>query len=215
MNCSDFEHRMQRAIDQRLELSSQSDLVRHAEQCPECACSMDTWSSIQRLYPREPFRADSARDVDSAPDRVDAGPDVVPIPSLAEPSLDPSEQRSGALEDWSSRNTTRWVSVVSAVAAMITIAAFSLPRLTDDSKPVAELASHDKPAFSPTPESDIHAADESAFSSTDWWQIVQHQEWMQQTMPAVKSVREGVAPIGRSLMQAVAILTNTTRGRKS
>lgn len=40
-----------------------------------------------------------------------------------------------------------------------------------------------------------------------WWQRVQGQEWVAQTMPAVRSVRDGVAPLGRSLMQAVTILT--------
>jgi hypothetical protein len=40
-----------------------------------------------------------------------------------------------------------------------------------------------------------------------WWQSVQNRDWVGQTMPAVQSVRDGVAPIGRSLMRAVTILT--------
>jgi hypothetical protein len=41
---------------------------------------------------------------------------------------------------------------------------------------------------------------------TDWWNSVQDRDWLGQTMPTVNSVREGVAPIGRSLLRAVTIL---------
>jgi hypothetical protein len=41
----------------------------------------------------------------------------------------------------------------------------------------------------------------------DWWRHVQRRDWMAQTMPAVRSVRDGVAPLGRSLLQAVTLLT--------
>lgn len=40
-----------------------------------------------------------------------------------------------------------------------------------------------------------------------WWRSVQDRDWVGQTMPMVKSVQEGVAPIGRSLMRAVTMLT--------
>ena len=40
-----------------------------------------------------------------------------------------------------------------------------------------------------------------------WWRSVQNRDWVGQTMPAVRSVQEGVAPIGRSLRRAVTIIT--------
>ena len=40
-----------------------------------------------------------------------------------------------------------------------------------------------------------------------WWRDVQDRDWISQTMPAVQSVRDGVAPLGRSIKHAVAILT--------
>jgi len=40
-----------------------------------------------------------------------------------------------------------------------------------------------------------------------WWRDVQDRDWVRQTMPAVRSVQQSVAPIGRSLMRAVTILT--------
>lgn len=46
-----------------------------------------------------------------------------------------------------------------------------------------------------------------------WWRDVQQRNWVSQTMPAVRRVREGVAPLGRSLLQAVTILTVGGRDR--
>lgn len=40
-----------------------------------------------------------------------------------------------------------------------------------------------------------------------WWRSVQDRDWVGQTMPTVQSVKEGVAPLGRTLMRAVTILT--------
>ena len=48
-----------------------------------------------------------------------------------------------------------------------------------------------------------------------WWRSVQDRDWVGQTMPAVRSVREGVAPLGRSLMRAVTILTIGGRDQTS
>ena len=42
---------------------------------------------------------------------------------------------------------------------------------------------------------------------TDWWRRVHGRDWFGETMPVVRSVGEGVAPLGRSLLQAVTILT--------
>ena len=48
-----------------------------------------------------------------------------------------------------------------------------------------------------------------------WWRSVQDRDWVGQTMPAVRSVREGVAPLGRSLMRAVTILAIGGRDQTS
>lgn len=48
-----------------------------------------------------------------------------------------------------------------------------------------------------------------------WWNQVQDRSWVSQTMPTVRSVREGVAPLGRTLMRAVTILTIGARDQAS
>ena len=48
-----------------------------------------------------------------------------------------------------------------------------------------------------------------------WWQSVQDRDWVEETMPTVRSVRKGVAPLGRTLVRAVTILTIGAEGRAS
>ncbi len=46
-----------------------------------------------------------------------------------------------------------------------------------------------------------------------WIQGVHERYWVEQTMPTVSSFRAGVAPMGRSLLKAVTILTTTQGGQ--
>ncbi len=60
------------------------------------------------------------------------------------------------------------------------------------------------------PKKIIVAETDSLLAQADpsgWWSQVRQRDWVGETMPAVRSVREGVAPLGRSLLQAVTILT--------
>ncbi|TWU26584.1 hypothetical protein Pla52o_04370 [Novipirellula galeiformis] len=45
-----------------------------------------------------------------------------------------------------------------------------------------------------------------------WLQDVQQRDWLGNTMPTVRSFGEGVAPIGRSLLRAVTLLTTSGNG---
>jgi hypothetical protein len=56
---------------------------------------------------------------------------------------------------------------------------------------------------------------DSAVDAAEWWQEVQSRDWIAQTMPTVRRVRDGVAPFGRSIIQAVAILTVGSGARTS
>ena len=48
-----------------------------------------------------------------------------------------------------------------------------------------------------------------------WWRSVQDRDWVEETMPTVRSVGKGVAPLGRTLVRAVTILTIGGEGRTS
>ncbi|MGI9470993.1 MAG: hypothetical protein ACR2NZ_05650 [Rubripirellula sp.] len=59
----------------------------------------------------------------------------------------------------------------------------------------------------PAPSSPLLAQTSGELDPASWWRSVQDRDWVGQTMPAVRSVKEGVAPLGRTLMRAVTILT--------
>ena len=48
-----------------------------------------------------------------------------------------------------------------------------------------------------------------------WWEQVHDRDWVGQTMPTVRSVQQGVAPLGRTLMRAVNILAIGGRDQTS
>lgn len=54
-----------------------------------------------------------------------------------------------------------------------------------------------------------------SLDAIEWWATVRDRDWLAQTMPAVRSVQQGVAPLGRSLIQAVTILTVGDPGQTS
>lgn len=97
-----------------------------------------------------------------------------------------------------SQNRLALYSAIVALAAAVLIAFFvSLPNDERVSQNVATES--------------VLQHDDAAIDPAIWWQTVQDRDWIGETMPAVNSVRDGVAPLGRSILQAVAILT-TPRG---
>ncbi|MGB7325956.1 MAG: hypothetical protein WBD31_13860 [Rubripirellula sp.] len=65
----------------------------------------------------------------------------------------------------------------------------------------------------PTAQSTVPAISNELLDHADpvaWWNDAKDRDWISQTMPTVRSVREGVAPLGRSLIRAVTILTTGT-----
>jgi len=55
---------------------------------------------------------------------------------------------------------------------------------------------------------DLAATDlAAALQAAQWWETVRQTDWIGRTMPTVRSVQDGVAPLGLSLIQAVTILT--------
>jgi hypothetical protein len=87
-------------------------------------------------------------------------------------------------------------SILSAVAAVLLLV-FLLPH------PEGEQIAKTTALAQREPDEELAALVDPA----DWWRNMRAKDWIGQTMPAVHSVRDGVAPLGRSLLQAVAILT--------
>jgi len=58
-------------------------------------------------------------------------------------------------------------------------------------------------------------ARDSTVDASQWIRSVRERQWIDETMPTVYSFREGVAPIGRSLIRAVTILTTSSAEQPS
>ena len=120
----------------------------------------------------------------------------------AEPKLERAIRRGK--ED--SRSLLAIVAVAAAILWMVSMAPHVddsvSPRtvaVVEPTKPTPPAALTANPALAQT--------DADQVDLTLWWQNMQNKDWVGQTMPAVRSVQEGVAPIGRSLRRAVTILT--------
>ncbi len=98
--------------------------------------------------------------------------------------------------------------VLAAVAATVLIAVTFLDR--NRSQVTEPLV------FANSSISEQQAADlEDALRVAQWWDSVRRRDWIAQTMPTVRSVQAGVAPLGKSLLQAVTILTVGNRSQAS
>lgn len=99
-----------------------------------------------------------------------------------------------------------------AVAVMVVIAAGTYHRINGsgamDGSNVgvgaAEISANEAIALSPAFSDRVQVAD---LDPALWWNDVRNRDWVGQTMPAIESVQQGVAPLGRTLMRAVTILT--------
>ena len=88
--------------------------------------------------------------------------------------------------------------ITATLAAAILIAVVGISPTKSNSKPIL---------------SDVSASAGTLAQATGeldpvvWWQSVQDRDWVEETMPTVRSVRQGVAPLGRTFVRAVTILT--------
>jgi hypothetical protein len=98
--------------------------------------------------------------------------------------------------------------MTAGLAAAILIAVVGI----SPTKPSPQPTIVDAPTSSSTP---ILAQATGELDPVVWWRSVQDRDWVGETMPTVRSVKEGVAPLGRMLVRAVTILTIGGEGRTS
>jgi len=92
-----------------------------------------------------------------------------------------------------------------AVAILIAVVRISPP------KPIQQTTIINAPSLS----APVLAQATEELDPVVWWRSVQDRDWVGETMPTVQSVKEGVAPLGRTLVRAVTILTIGGENRTS
>ncbi|TWT83940.1 hypothetical protein CA13_54140 [Planctomycetes bacterium CA13] len=197
MNCDDFVQRLHERIDERLSLEEDIPLQHHAAHCDVCGGQLFAWQQISRVLP----------------------------------TCEPVPKKSAA------RFVTRLAVSVAMIAASVF---FAFVVMTSDpnsesSSPSLAMLSGSKPLLASSPMT-IAAPDATAFVSketteqlteqltesppsriaaSEWVDVVRKRDWVRQSMPTVQSFGRGVAPLGRSLLRAVTILTTSGNGQPS
>ncbi|WP_442507633.1 hypothetical protein SH528x_006562 [Novipirellula sp. SH528] len=201
MTCEEFMASLQHQIDQRESLEHNDLLQDHASQCVSCHQHLIAWQQVASVLPsRQPSQKVSLADSDS-------------------------QKYRGELNGSRARMAQRSIMVAMLLAAAaVLIFAFRLPE-----SPESSIASADPGPSLPSTHAEnvglpinglpMLGAESSAYmmrtNPVAWFQDVQQRDWLGQTMPTVESFRDGVAPIGRSLLRAVTILTTSGHGRPS
>ncbi len=124
------------------------------------------------------------------------------------PASGASEVGHGAASGWrpsrGDRSLLGRMTIVAAAAALLMMVAVRrFDAAGPESSSVVVVASGDRATGGRVPKG-MMVADVSA----PWIGEFSKQAWFDRTMPAVRSVRDGVAPLGRSFLQAVAILSH-------
>lgn len=201
MNCDQFLNRLHQVIDQRDDVSQDAELGSHAAQCDSCGEQLSLWTQIDAAISDE----------------------VIAIAG-AEPAAMHRERRAKA-------SAAPWSKSISAaaLAASLLVLFFGIRFQMNDSsvEPISEVAKSDASESSETDSSYSGqlASSDAAFlnsplpgmsdsdpeastrwATSPWWNVVQDERWVLTTMPAMNSVGQSVAPIGRSMKQAIAIL---------
>lgn len=192
MNCHDFQERLNDCLDRRVSPRSDGPLKDHAGRCPECGARLDAWRNVESLLKAAP-----------------AGTDLAPSAS-------------------SYRHVTRvLVSMAAVVLLMFVVTSDRSPLSRLDLDPSNRVSRWDSLAerSSRSGSARSHFRADDRQHEVSWWKGIQgsdwvdrdwiQQNWVNRTMPTVRSMQEGVAPLGRTLMRAVTILTLGGRDQTS
>ena len=206
MRCDQFQQRLDWLLDQRQDVRQDGSLCRHSEKCDVCRERLEIWDQID----------------------VFVSPDPVAVPRL--------EESPPVSRQTKSRVKMRLMQSALAVGAAILLFV-SLNPLPQNPLPQNRLGPVGRPESQKVsstveipPESEelsriesespdqnppvtMEPAGQLVWQSSRWWTAMSDDQWVSQTLPAVTSVRLGVAPIGRSMKRALSILmiqTNST-----
>ena len=189
MNCQQFDRRMQRELDRRGSPAANPLLRRHAETCESCRRRLDLWAEIERVLPGPSTK----------PDRRAAKVGDAGLPASGEDVPRSDRRRREAAGGWA---------LAMAVAAVLLAAVWFRVETPETqlagSRPADETGSERVTPGQP----DIGVtAGASVWAGELWVRDLAETPWLDQTMPAVRSVRDGVAPLGRSFLQVFSILS--------
>ncbi|TWT71206.1 hypothetical protein [Crateriforma conspicua] len=217
IRCEQFQQRLDDQMDRRQPVHQDSQLIEHAKHCSTCAVNLSVARSIQQMEPattaNHPSAAPSSehhntRNHSTKPFSIawaSAACVAIGLMIYAWPDpASPSVQTAGRSETQANR-----------YAKAILPKEPALVETSDPTSPIDRITNTD-PGLPQSVLSDQWLAGSPTPSpSASAWQQWRPDMWVGQTMPVVRSVRSSVAPVGRSLLKAMALLTSDRAGETS
>lgn len=207
MNCEQFEQRLQGLLDRRHDLHCDVPLQDHAKACEDCRDRMTIWLQIGSVLEED----------------LQGTPVQIVKDSLL------CEHVGGAVTEPSRRHGI--FPFIAAMAAVV-LAMWTLHRTFENTttlqtmvfnRPFAQAVPPDGGDFAPEPAGPARTSGlsnnrsdrlanaglfDGSWRPVQWWSQVADDRW--DALAGVDSVREGVAPIGRSVRRAMTILMTRT-----
>ncbi len=199
MRCDQFHDRLDQLLDARQDVGQDASLCDHANQCQTCRDSLQIWCTIDAFV-----SPDAAR---SPADAAALMPGRRGVPTATTGNWATGAWVTAAAVlvcvaiagRWLSSDPSTATPESSAIASVVTDGAFASQ---DPGSPVPVKIAQGHPQDQQSrPQASV-----ISLQTSQWWSAVSDEPWVHHTLPAVNSVRIGVAPIGRSMKQAIAIL---------
>lgn len=180
MSCDQFQQRMDWLLDQRQDVNGDAVLSRHAETCSACRERLLMWSRIDEFV---------------SPDPVTRSDHVLKLPLMRS-----ALATAAAILLFATLNPSSPIEQTNtnSIASVIDMPPKSISK--QNWVPPAEVTKN------PAPLASAATGQQFTWQSPQWWMAMSDDQWVNHTMPAVTSVRLGIAPIGRSMKQALSIL---------
>ena len=209
MQCSDFESRLHQLLDEHRSAGADAELQQHASHCLGCRRELETWCRIAAVldatgdpptYRHSEFIASSARS------RVRTPAALVALTTAAVLLLVLTWSSRGPSDSLQLSQTQQPREFVKPSGAIDTStqAADSSVESPEGASAVTEDEVTGR-GRNRLPDGSRHR--NASIRSAKWWNDVQPASWVNQTMPTVRSVKQGVAPIGRTIVRAMTLLT--------
>ena len=204
MRCDQFQQRLDWLLDQRRNVRQDDSLCRHSEKCDVCRERLEIWDQIDVFVSPDPLavsRLEESRPVSRQTKsrvkmRLMQSALAVGAAILLFVSLNPLRQNPlGPVGQPESQKIA------------------STLEIPPEPEALRELSRIESESPDQNPPVTVEPAGQLVWQSSRWWTAVSDDQWVSQTIPAVTSVRLGVAPIGRSMKRALSILmiqTNST-----
>ena len=161
-------------------------MIRHAEMCDACGEQWRLWQVIETS--------------------VSTGQDDSVVSSVTNRKDNSISVNSG----FGMSSKASWMTVAASMVMLVmVVGSAAKKRMSGTTSEPSQVVTVDVGNMPGQPTDGTFAAMANFKGELDpvvWWRGMRQRDWIAQTMPTVQTVRDGVAPLGRSIRRAVTLL---------